>query len=207
MTSNDITVAGTFDIVNQIKKYDFARCLNFIIQRGKEMYSPHFIINSYQKRVYFQLLVYAIEDEIQLQKLHLDPRKGILLIGDSGLGKTSMMHLTKNFFIRKKQYAIKNCRALSNDFSHRGFEAILPLLQSGASLCLDNMGKETISKYYGNTCDTTYLIVEHFYERRFEQDAPKLHLITDLSPSEIQKRYGIGFRKMLQELCNVIVCD
>lgn len=208
MNHYKINLDDTFEIVNDVKVFDLQKCLAFIKERGKDVFSPQFIINAYHKQIYFQLLIYAIEDEQQLEALKLNPKKGLLLMGDSGTGKTAMMHLTKPFYANRKKYVIKNCNTLANEFSYKGYEAIMPLLsQNAAVLCLDNMGKETSAKHFGNTCDTTYTIVEHFYEQRFNLSYPKLHVTTSLSPAEIQKRYGVGFRKMLQELCNVIVCD
>ena len=208
MSHYKIKLNDTFELKDGVKMFDYPTCLNFIKERGKEIFSPQFIINPYHKKIYFQLLSYAIEDLNQLNNLGINPKKGLLLIGDAGVGKTAMFYLTKPFYSNKRSYVIKSCNALANEFSYKGYEAIMPLIAPSASpLCLDNMGKETNAKHFGNTCDTTYTIVEHFYEQRFTLSYPKLHITTSLSPSEIQNRYGIGFRKMLQELCNVIVCD
>lgn len=198
----------TFEVIDNVKVFDLSKCMSFIKERGKDMFSPQFIISPFHKHIYFQLLIYAIEDEQMLKSLKLNSKKGLLLMGDSGTGKTAMMHLTKPFFSNKKKYIIKNSSSLANEFSYKGYEAIIPLLsKNAAALCLDNIGKENCSKHFGSTCDTIYTIVEHFYEQRFTLPHPKLHITTSLSPDEIQKRYGLGFRKMLQELCNVIICE
>lgn len=208
MNPYKLQIQDTFVVKNEIKHYDFEKCLTYIMQRGKAMYNPQFIINAYHKDVYFKLLLYAINDEEQLIKNQLSIQKGILLLGNTGLGKTAMMHLTKPFYTAKRQYQIKDCKALLNEFSSKGIKALEPLLQPDAPpLCLDQVGKEPIAKHLGISYDLVPLLVTHYYEQRYSNPSLKLHLITHLSPAELEKRYGVGFRKMLKELFHVIVCS
>ena len=207
MNTPTLTLNNAFEVIEDVKHYNFNHCLRLICQMGKEIYNPNFVINSFHKPVYFQLLSYAVEDHQQLEKMQLDPKKGLLLMGASGTGKTAMMHLCKNFFTRKKHFAILNSKTMYHDFSHRGFDALMPIINGKKPICLDNLGKEPMAKHFGTNCDTVYTLVEHFYENRYQAPYPLVHLITDLDPLQLEKRYGFGFRKMLQELCNVIVCE
>ncbi len=198
----------TYEIKDQRRVYDFETCTAYVLQEGKRIYGQNFILNRYQKRVLYQLLIYAIEDENLLEKLHLDLRKGILLMGDSGVGKTALMKLVKPFFPRKKHYEIVSCRLLSQEFTKRGFDAFNAYLSKNSKpICLDNLGKELPAKHFGTNCEVGYNVVEHCYEHRFDFQHPKVHITTVLSPTDIEKRYGIGFRKMLQQMFNVIVCE
>lgn len=201
-------LSDTYEVENQIKIYDYNRCLDFILERGKSIYGGHFIITKSQKDTFFKLFAYAIEDSKNLNREALDINKGLMLIGEAETGKTAMMRLIKDFFSHKKQYYIKTARIFSQEFSQKGFESINPLFQSHAKpLCLDNIGKENIAKHYGFQYDAVYSIVEHFYEQRYDQGYPKLHITTALSARELENRYGAGFRKMLQAMFNVIICE
>ncbi len=208
MSPYKLQLEDTFEIINGERKYDYNSCLAYIYERGKDIFASNFIINPLHNKIYFKLLIYAINDQYNLDRQELDPKKGLLLIGDSGVGKTAMMHLSKTFFPKKRQYLIKSCKAISNEFSHKGFESLMPLLVADARpLCLDNLGREPVAKYFGTNCDTVNTIVEFFYEQQHTSLTPKLHITTNLTPTEIENRYGVEFRKMLQTLFNVVICD
>lgn len=208
MNSYKLQLTDTFELQGTVKMFDFDKCMSFLFQSGKTIYGNHFSINKQQKQVLSKLLIYAIEEPKKMAQYELDLRKGILLMGESGTGKTAMMRLIKPFLMRKKQYDIRTCRELSQEFSIKGFEMTVPILSPNSKpLVLDNMGKEAISKHYGYTCDVIPNIIEHFYEQRHDTTYAKIHITTTLSPKEIEKRYGIEFRKMLQQLFNVIICE
>lgn len=203
-----LQITDTFDVVGTQKLYNIKTCWQYLLQQGKLIYGSTFIISPQHKTTLYKLLVYAIEDAKEMAKYQLDPRKGILLMGQPNTGKTAMFRLIKSFFPRKKQYDIKTCRILSQEFSLKGFEMTTPLFAPNARpLVLDNLGKEMIAKHYGYASDVVYNIVEHFYEQRYDLPFPKLHITTTLTPIEIEKKYGIAFRKMLTELFNVIICE
>lgn len=208
MSQCKLQVENTYQIIDREKQYNIKMCWRYLMQQGKLIYGGSFTLSAHHKTVYYKLLVYAIRDEQKMEQYNLDPRKGILLMGASNTGKTAIMRLVKPFFLRKMQYDIKTCRALSHEFSHKGFEMTGPLLCTQAKpIVIDNLGQENIAKHFGYSCDIIQNIVEHYYEQRYDMPYPKLHCTTMLSPSEIEKRYGITFRRMLTEMFNVIVCE
>lgn len=205
MNQCNLEIKDLYDVVNTVKLYNMKNCWKYMLQQGKLIYGSHFILTAQHRTTLYKLLIYAIEDPEGMTRLNLDPKKGILLMGEPESGKTAMMRLVKAFFPNKKQYDIKTCRVLSQDFSHKGFEVTSSLLAPNAKgILLDNLGKEQVAKHYGYTCDIVYNIVEHYYEQRHDLSYPKLHITTTLSPSEIEKKYGAGFRRMLIEMFNII---
>lgn len=161
-----------------------------------------------QRQIFHKLLIYAIEDAENMIKHNLHANKGLLLMGAPQTGKTAFFRLIRHFFSRRRNYEIKSSRLLAFEFSCKGYEAFSSLFEPHAKvLCLDNIGREQVAKYYGSSCDVVYNIVEHLYEQRFDLTYPKLHLTSSLSPSELEKRYGKEFRRMLQEMFTVIVCN
>lgn len=197
----------TFDLVEDRRIYDLDRCIAFIVERGKAMYGKRFLITSQQRKIYHQLLIYAIRAQEEMEQMGLEGQKGLLLMGPPGCGKSAMMQLIKPFFSHKHHYEIKNCNLLTHQFCHKGFEALAPLLEKNVKpLCLDQLGCESVGKYYGMQEDVACCLLEHFYAGRFDQKVPKLHFITALGADEISNRYGESVRRMLKEMCNVVVC-
>lgn len=196
----------TYNLVNTTKQYNFNTCLSFILERGKKLYGDEFIINQFHKDALYKVLIYAIEDPATLDRLDMSLDKGLLLMGAPNSGKTAALQLVKPFFSRKKQYDIKTCRSLVHDFMQRGFDATIGFENLNAKpICLDNLGKEQLAKHYGYSCEVVNNIIESHYEQRFDQSYPRIHITTSLSPTEIEDRYGQHFRRMLQQMFNVVV--
>lgn len=205
-----LKIEDTFDLHIETRKkiYDLQRCEAFILERGIAIYGHHFMMSLNQLQTFHKLLAYAIEDTESMAKHNLYPQKGLLLMGAQQTGKTAFMRLIQYFFSRRRICPIKSSRLLAQEFSCKGYEAFTPLFAPNAkALCLDNIGTEQPAKFYGSTCDVVYNTLEHFYEQRFDLTYPRLHFTTSLSPSELEKKYGKGFRQMLQEMVNVIVCE
>lgn len=200
----------TYDVLvdQNLKLYDHKRCEAFITERGKVIFGSHFMLSPKQSHIFHQLIAYAIEDPDMKAKFNLSPDKGLLFMGEAKTGKTAFIRLIQFFFERRKLCEIKNSRVLAQNFSYKGYETIITHFEPHAKvLCLDNIGREPIAKHFGSSCDVVYDIVEHFYEQRFDQKYPKLHITTALTPTELEKRYGKGFRVMLKEMFNTIVCE
>lgn len=196
------------DKENKKKIYDIQRCEAFILERGIAIYGHHFMMSFHQRQTFYKLIIYAIGDSVNMEKHDLDANKGLLLMGERQSGKTAYMRLIQYFFSRRRTYDIKSSRLLAQEFSCKGYEAFTSLFAPNAkAICLDNIGTEQQAKFYGSTCDVVYNTLEHFYEQRFDLTYPRLHFTTCLSASELEKKYGTGFRQMLKEMVNVIVCE
>ncbi|MDR2221522.1 MAG: hypothetical protein LBE34_02170 [Flavobacteriaceae bacterium] len=201
-----LTIEDTYLVDQGRKMHDLYKVQLYLTQKGKEIYGPDFFISPAQNNVIISLFVYAKNVEEELQKRGIDPQKGLLLMGKSGCGKTSIFHLLKPFFNSKMKYDIKSCKIIAQDFSYKGYEALQPFWSENARVTvLDNLGAEPQGRHYGNLCDVVPTLIERYYENRTEQKIPKLHITTQLNPAELEKKYGIGFRRMLKEMFNVIV--
>lgn len=206
MSHYNLNFTDTYTIVDKKRLFSIEKCWQYLLEQGKMVYGEHFRLTKEHKNVIYKLLIYAIEDEQEMRNLGLDPRKGILLMGEPMSGKTAMFRLTKSFYANKKKYDLKSCRLLSQGFVLNGFESLAPLFAPNAKvLVLDNMGKENNARHYGYTCDVVANIVEHFYEQRHDLEYPRLHINTALTPEEIGKKYGPEFRNMLKEMFNVVI--
>lgn len=199
-----ITFQDTFTAEKNQRFYDYKLCFQFIQEQGKKTYGSSFQLNVHQRESIYKLLIYAIKDEKLCKKHGIDVHKSVLIMGPSGCGKTSLFHLIKPFFIKKELYVIKSSKELSRNYFQKGFQCLDDYdFKSLPTLCIDDIGLETIGKHYGTNCDVVLELLDLRWGTNFSQ--LKTHLITSLDPQALQNRYGIDFRTKLKVQYNVIV--
>lgn len=207
---NDIN--EVFTIKNNIKSYEFSKCLDFLETKGKEQFGKKFSIQNQDFEIIYKLLIYTIRDRQTANKLNLDLNKGIMLSGPIGCGKTSLMQLLKHFTTNKNSYHIKPCREIAFEFAEKGFESLnrytktLDHQSRLAAYCFDDLGTENAIKHYGNQCNVMGEILLSRYDA-FIQDKTITHITTNLSASEIEKAYGNRLRSRMRAMFNLIGFD
>lgn len=143
-----------------------------------------------------------------------DLRKGILLSGTVGNGKTTMMRL---FAVNQRQvFWLKSASDIANTWLKAGEEAIsayyephqLPVndidnfYQPYAALCLDDCGTEDVKNHFGNRVNVIGQIIE---ERYFKgATGPWLHMTTNLNSDQLKEFYGPRVISRLREIVNLI---
>ncbi len=200
-----MNISETFKLENNYRHYSLEQCYNYLQQVGKKTYGAHFNLNRLKGEILYKLLIYAIRDEVNALKLQLDLQKGLLLMGPSGCGKTSLMHLLKPFFYRKNQYIIKNCRELAIDFNRNGFETLAVYTKAtGPIYCLDDLGNEVQGKHFGASSEVMKEILQLRFEL-FQQHHKITYATTNLTASQLEKRYGSDLRLKMRDMFEVIV--
>ena len=158
-----------------------------------------------------QLCYYFAMDE----KFTGDPKKGIMLIGKPGVGKTHLM----NFFVKnpKASYMVPTCKIIAEkyatkwsseekstieyyselkraDFGHQWDQTYL-------GFCFGDLGAETVASYFGNRRN----VIEEIIFNRYEANLPFhfTHFTTNLNAKELEDKYGARFRDRVREMCNV----
>lgn len=203
------SITETYKIENQIKVYDFKKCLEFIENQGKIRYGRDFKIHEIDLPVIYKLIVYFIRDENLAFKLQIDLRKGILLSGPIGCGKTSFMSILRPFSYLSHDYKIKTCREVAFEFAKNGFEALYPYTKKSRNqirltgFCFDDLGAEQQIKHFGNDCNVMAEILLSRYEQFIENNTVT-HITTNLSASEIENLYGNRLRSRLRQMFNLI---
>ncbi|TXK45719.1 ATPase [Pontibacter qinzhouensis] len=190
---------------------DLDRRLALLERKGKELYGEHFKLYQEDHPLLEKLMAYMVEDREKVEQMGLSLRKGILLLGPTGCGKTSLMTLLRLFRPPDECYRVKSCRVVSFEFHKEGYEVIRcysqgilwsPSRKPGA-YCFDDLGAESCLKHYGNTCNVMGEILLSRYDL-FVSQGVKTHLTTNLTSSEIEKTYGSRVRSRMREMFNLV---
>lgn len=148
------------------------------------------------------------------QENNLDPKKGILLMGNSGVGKTKFM---EDFALANSKICwghpnmpsgvgILDCEASS---IRRGCEKLGQTLVEmfyDHEMFLDDLGAEPkgMINFYGSAFDPIVDILGIRYKVRA---LSKTHITTNLNMDRIKEFYGNRIWDRLHEMCNILILD
>ncbi|HEY4785394.1 MAG TPA: hypothetical protein VIH57_05070 [Bacteroidales bacterium] len=189
--------------------FDFTKYLSLLEAKGQELYNPNFKVYPEDYEIIFKLLIYFLKDSISIEKYNLSLRKGILLSGPVGCGKTSLMNLVKLTLPQEQRYIVKSCREVSFEFIQDGYTVIRKYSNHSfnkdipKTYCFDDLGTENSLKYYGNDCNIMAEILLSRYDL-FVNRKMLTHITTNLSSSEIEELYGERVRSRMREMFNLI---
>jgi hypothetical protein len=188
-----------------------AFCQEFYYQRFDGL---QFVIDDNNRDLVYKLALYFTNDP-EFEKMGYSLRKGNLIMGNVGTGKTELM---KFFQKNKKQcFSVKSCIDVAGDFSiyKNDIDAIYstgiekPLhdptvfFQKEIGYCFDDLGTEQVKNDYGNKKDVMVDIIMAIYNKK---NFPLFQMTTNLSSKqEIEERYGTRFNSRLREIFNVFV--
>ena len=193
--------------------YNYQKSLDFIVKKGREIYGDCFRLAHEDMPIIRKLFVYMIRDKNLMAEEGLDSRKGIMLCGPIGVGKTSLMHLLRLILPESKSYMIKACRDISFEFHRDGYDVIDRYskkslkfnhgIKKKQTICFDDLGAEQNLKHFGNECNVLSEILLSRYDL-FISDHLMTHITTNLNATEIEKQYGVRVRSRLREMMNVV---
>ena len=193
-----------YKIENDMRMFDFMTCIRYMNHLGRKKYGPKFALDKKDLDILHKLLSYAISSEEQCEKHSLDLKKGILLTGPVGCGKTSFMSLLPEFMFPFQKYQVKNTREIAAEFHKEGYEIILNYGKREKPICLDDLGVEQNVKHFGNECNTVAEILLQRYDL-FANQGIVTHATTNLNAEELENLYGNRVRSRLRSMFNLIV--
>jgi energy-coupling factor transporter ATP-binding protein EcfA2 len=213
-------IPNPYDEIAELKNgffnFSFPKSVEYLQKNGRTLFGDHFTIFEKDHELIYKLLVYAIADFENASRFNLILKKGILLNGPVGCGKTSLMTLIKAFLPKEKQYTMKSVREITFEFEKDGFQVIgrysklafckPPFSLINRSFCFDDLGTEHPIKYYGNVCNVLAEILLSRYDL-FIQKGILTHITTNLSASELESLYGSRVRSRLREMFNLVAFD
>jgi energy-coupling factor transporter ATP-binding protein EcfA2 len=196
--------------------FNFSGCLKWLEKTGRQLFGAHFRIYPEDHGLILALLVYAIADKESAEKKGLNLKKGILLTGPIGCGKTSLMTLVNYFLPQSLQYHIKSTRETAFEFEKEGYKVIhrysnkaaAPPANTPSSViyCFDDLGIEQPQKYFGNQCNVMAEILLSRHDLFVSSGIPT-HVTTNLSASELEEKYGNRIRSRMREMFNLVAFD
>jgi hypothetical protein len=188
------------DAENELRKeWTANKVYNFIkkscIESGKEF------LKLENQTTFIEAICYFIsEDERFETKLGLSLKKGLLIRGTTGLGKTDLIKwVSTNQF---KPIKIVSTIEINEQLKSDG-EFTIGDLDSFKILYLDDVGteEETVN-YYGTKISFFKNFIESYYLKN--RNFNKLIVSTNLSMQQIEDKYGIRVRSRLSEIFNKI---
>ncbi len=196
--------------------FPFLECLSILEHSGKKLYGPHFRIVEEDHEVIFRLLVYFLRDQENASLLNISFKKGLLLTGPIGCGKTSVMNLMRYITAAFNHHIMLSCRTVSFEFIQEGYSVIQKYSDHSfrhvnqdwepKTYCFDDLGAENSLKYFGNDCNVMAEILLSRYDQ-FISHGMLTHLTTNLNSTELESIFGNRVRSRLREMCNLIAFD
>lgn len=206
---NQRTMENRSEHMNTNGVIDLPWCLKFLEKRGKEMFKSNFCIAEEDHPLILKLIVYFIGQETVAQELGIDLRKGLMVTGPVGCGKTSLMHLMRFVALPERQFTLRSARDIGYEFMHDGFDVIdrhskMSFTSAGPkTMCFDDLGAEQIQKYYGNNCNVMGEILLNRYDL-LRSHGMVTHITSNLNATELESVYGRRVRSRMREMMNMI---
>ena len=198
------------------KVIQFEECIAFLEKCGKVTFGNQFKIRPVDYKIIFQLLVYFYCDLENAERLGINLKKGILLSGPIGCGKTSLMFLMRFFLAKDEKYRMISTRDVRMEFLRDGFQVVEKYSSKSffagqdairpKVYCFDDLGLEGDLIYYGNETNLMAEILLGRYPLFIHQHM-KTHATTNLSADELEKIYGNRVRSRMREMFNLIAFD
>lgn len=131
-------------------------------------------------------------------------KKGIMLIGPNGVGKTflfEVFHRLSQFGCTRRYFQMTDGRTVATDVVKNGYDAISKY--TGGDKLFNELGSELPARFYGNSIDAMY---EVLFEREkvFQAKLQKTHITTNLSAQQLAERYDTAIFSRLRGMCNII---
>lgn len=193
------------------RRVPVATLIPWLEKQGQALFGEHFRIEADDHALLGRLLVYFLGDREEAAAAGLNLRKGILLMGPVGCGKTSWMTLLRLVLPFTERYRVLSCRQVSFAFQQEGFEVIQryscgdtrrpgyrPLVYA-----FDDLGTEQVQRHYGTTCQVMGEVLLSRYDL-YVSSGLKTHLTTNLTSAEIEAVYGQRVRSRMREMFNLV---
>ena len=201
-----------------MRKWDSTDMLNYIQWRAKAKLNIPFTLDDKNHNIVRILCRYFTKDKrFEEMGPGWNLEKGIILAGNVGTGKTTLMKLFNAN--QKASYNIISCRKMADQYADMGPEmlhiysrklniatSIDTFYQNQVGACFDDLGTERQGKHYGDAANVMEQIILNRYDNT---NAPwyYTHITTNLTADEIENYYGTRVRSRMREMFNLITLE
>ncbi len=132
----------------------------------------------------------------------LNRRKGLLIRGSIGVGKTSTLRLIQKWLPQDEKFMYNPANDIVSLFNASGDDA-LTVYKKKKQRLFDDIGAEDIGKYYGNSVEIFEKIIYQRYDI-FRDEQIRTHLTTNLNNEQLKAKYGERAYDRLKEMINTV---
>ena len=167
--------------------------------------APGFEIDDRVKPIMNNLFKYVNDEPGEL-----DPSKGILIWGNVGTGKSTIIRILGEILRLKGQgYMTVNCSHLVTQFAAEGLEVLNSSTYNQSDIgsrpvnrAFDELGREPIpAKHYGNELN----VIQYVFQCRYElRERVRTFATTNIRPEGLEKLYGTYIYDRIGEMFNII---
>lgn len=154
-------------------------------------------------------LYYYVNGETS-PKLNLDPKKGILLWGNIGTGKSTIIRILGEVLrMFGKGYKTVNCSYMATQFAASGLDAVNTSTYNETDRgvrpvdrAFDELGREPIpARHYGNELN----IMQYVFQCRYElRESIRTYATTNINPQSLGSLYGDYIADRMSEMFNIV---
>jgi len=159
------------------------------------------IVNEFTTPLITALCFFLSQDQRFESQLGYDPKKGLLIRGISGLGKTHAVRCVAENELNP--ILILSMLEVADEIRNNG-EYLIKLGEKKV-IYLDDVGtEEPVIKHYGTSINFFKEFIEGVYLRNEGKTFNKLVISTNNSFAEIEAKYGFRVRSRMKDMFNVI---
>ncbi len=175
------------------------KVFNLMNWTSENEYGKKFVVNEFNKKLISAICFLISKDNRFEMDLGYSPKKGLLIRGISGLGKTFIVKCAANNPVNP--ILVESMIEISEQIKRDG--EYLVNMSARKILYLDDVGTEEATvNHYG----TKISFFKNFIEMYYLQNKPFCNLIisTNNSFDEIEQKYGFRVRSRIKDMFNII---